>query len=128
MCDRYWTLVVMAVSVLLLIGWDIVVAFYNDTPNEEDTISGVLQGWFKIGIWPLAWAWGGLGSHLFRPGVFWTQPTSYSISALVLSGIGLLLLGLWASPRISQTRARVALRGLGLMMFGILEGWLFFPQ
>lgn len=125
---RMGTLLIMAVTVFILIGWDIVVAFFNKVPNSQDTESGIIQGWFKVGLWPLAWAWGGLGGHFFMPGIFWTTTTTWGISALVLTGVALLLLGLWASPRISHTRWRVALRGFALMELGILEFWLFFPM
>lgn len=125
---RMGTIIVMAVTATILLGWDVIVAFFNKTPNSLDTESGIIKGWFMKGWWVLAWAWGMLGGHFFMPGVFWKATTAFGISALVLSAVGLLLLGLWATPRISQKRWRVALRGFALMQFGILEGWLFFPQ
>ena len=84
---REGTMLVMAACVVVLIGWDIVVAFLNDTPNEEDTESGIIQGWFKVGIWPLAWAWGGLGAHFFMPGVAFTQVSTFGILVLLASGV-----------------------------------------
>jgi hypothetical protein len=124
---RNGTLLIMAVCTFVLLSWDIIVAL-NKVPNDEDTESGIIMGWFKVGLWPIAWAWGVLGAHLVMPGVLWKESSWVGISALVLTGVGLLALGLWATPKISHTRWRVALRGFGLLQLGILEGWLFFPQ
>lgn len=62
------TLVVLGVSSGAILIWDIIVAT-NKVPNSEDTVSGIIKGWFvKKGVWPLAWIWGGLGVHFFVPG------------------------------------------------------------
>lgn len=123
---REYTIIIMAVSSGIIIGWDIIVAFFNDV--KDDTESEIIQGWFKNGVWPLAYLWGVLGGHFFMPGVLWTSSNLVSISMLVLITIILLVLGLLLSPRISHKRWRVAMRGLALLEFGILSGWLLWPQ
>lgn len=124
---REYTIIIMGVTSCVLIIWDIIVALFNKV--SYDTESEIIQSWFiKKGIWPLAYGWGILGGHLFMPGVFWTFPTWTSYSILILTIIMSLVLGLWLTPRISQKRWRVALRGFALLELGILAGWLLWPQ
>jgi len=67
MSDRLWTIFFIGGTALLLIAWDVYVAFFNKTPNDRDTISGIVLGWArKHPVVPFAF--GVLMGHLF-----WSQ-------------------------------------------------------
>ena len=124
---RTWTLVIMAVSAVVLIAWDIVVAFFNDTPNREDTISGITLG-ASLKFWTLPYVFGALGGHLFMPGVFLESVTWWGMALLLGIGIGLGAFGIAFGERLSHTRARSSLRAWGVLNAGLLMGHLFWPQ
>jgi len=86
---RCWTMLVMAVAVGLMIGWDVYVAFFNRIPNRVDTISGIMLGWAQQ-IWTLPFAFGVLGGHLFWPalagpvfGAVWSIPVLLALAILI---------------------------------------------
>jgi len=47
MTPRTWTIGILIAVTLLLIMWDVYVAFFNKVPNRQDTISGVVLGFAK---------------------------------------------------------------------------------
>lgn len=66
MTDRLWTLVILGGCALLLIAWDVYVAFFNREPNAKDTISGIVLGFARRH--PLVpFAFGVLMGHFFWP-------------------------------------------------------------
>lgn len=89
--DEIITIVIMSVTLAVLIGWDIYVAFFNEIPNEHDTESGIMR---KIGnsFVGVPFAWGALGGHFWGPswdppGPYWVWPLSLCCIALVLSAL-----------------------------------------
>jgi len=60
------TCILLVACAVVLVVWDIYVAFFNDIPNERDTESGILRkaGRAFVGI-PIAW--GILGGHFWGP-------------------------------------------------------------
>lgn len=63
MTDRTKTILVLAVTVAALIGWDI---YVWQSPGGGDTISEVVLGWAKKTV-VLPFAFGVLMGHLFWP-------------------------------------------------------------
>jgi len=64
--DRAITIWLLIGVAVLLISWDIYVAFFNKTPNSKDTISGVVLGFAqKHPVIPFAF--GVLMGHFFWP-------------------------------------------------------------
>jgi len=124
---REGTLWVMAVSGSVIIGWDIIVAFFNRVPNDEDTISGITMG-ASLKFWTLPYAFGILGGHLFMPGVFMRSVTWWGMSIAVGMGISLGVFSLLYGARLAQSRCRVAIRAYGLLNLGLAVGWMFRPQ
>lgn len=95
------TIALMAVCAAILIGWDIYVAFGNDTPNREDTISGILLEWSRV-AWILPYAFGVLAGHLFLP----VSPLSLAgcpaglcVGILLASGLAVSGFNIWARRR-----------------------------
>jgi len=127
MDPRTVTLIVMAVSAVLLIGWDIVVAFFNKVPNKKDTISGIMFG-ASLKVWTLPYAFGVLGGHLFMPGVFLDTVRWWGLVLMTGLGIALALFGILRGHQLSQAKWRIALRAYGLLNAGIAMGWLFWTQ
>jgi len=124
---RTITLIVMAVSAVLLIGWDIVVAFFNKVPNDKDTISGITYG-ASLKVWTIPYAVGVLCGHLFMPGVFLDTVRWWGVSILLAVGIGFGVFSLLRGKHLSQSKWRIALRGYGTLNAGIVMGWLFWTQ
>ena len=124
---RTITLIVMAVCASVLIGWDIVVAFFNKVPNEEDTISGITLG-ASIYAWTIPYAFGALGGHLFMPGYFLEAVTWWGMTLLLGFGIALGVFGIAFGRKLNQGKGRVALRAYGVLNAGIVMGHLFWPQ
>ena len=91
MTDSTITVIIMVATAVVLIGWDIYVAFFNDIPNRFDTESGILRrvGARFAGI-PLAW--GALGGHFWGPswdppGIYWLWPLGLAaLAALITLG------------------------------------------
>jgi hypothetical protein len=81
------TLGVIGICVVVLITWDIYVAFFNDIPNSRDTESGIMRriGSRFVGI-PIMW--GVLGYHFWGPSIqsmnHWT-PLYMALVVAVLS-------------------------------------------
>lgn len=124
---RTITLIVMGVCAVVLIGWDIVVAFFNKVPNTEDTISGITFG-ASLYAWTIPYAFGALGGHLFMPGVFLESVRWWGMTILLGFGIALGVLGIAWGKRLNQVKWRVALRAYGVLNAGIVMGWLCWPQ
>lgn len=125
MSPRDWTILIMAIATVGLIGWDVYVAFFNRTPNKDDTISGILLGWSRR-VWILPYAFGVLCGHLFLPGLgeigldrIW--------SVIVLLSVGLVIsgLGLWITYR---RKLGWPVQAPALLLGGIAMGHLFWPQ
>ncbi len=106
-----------------LIAWDAFVAFFNDVPNERDTISGIM---LRTGqrLAGLPFAFGALTGHLFLPqGAIRILPMPWAAGALaILAGLaslsGYLIRERW--PKFPVTWP-----ALGL---GLAAGCLLWPQ
>lgn len=62
--DRTTTVFLMLAAAGVLVSWDIYVAYFNKTPNDKDTISGIVFGWArKHPVVPFAF--GVLMGHFF---------------------------------------------------------------
>ena len=120
----FWTIAIMAVTALVLIGWDIYVAFFNRTPNEKDTISGILLGWSKR-VWVLPYAFGVLGGHLFVPRTgepFFGHVGSTGL--LLVVGLAVGIVGLFSR----RTDRPWPIQSPFLLVLGAVMGHLFWSQ
>jgi hypothetical protein len=99
MTDTLITTLIVVSTAAGVIAWDIYVAFFNRTPNSQDTISGQLLAASKR-VTGMPFAAGALMGHLFweRPGgPLFSQP----LAVLLLSAFALLvcIVGLFRPPR-----------------------------
>jgi len=121
---RQWTILVMVVTCLWIIGWDIYVAFFNQVPNRQDTISGILLSWAER-VWALPYAAGVLMGHLFCPAL--GGPVLGSVwSTLLLLLTGLLVAGVGRKFR--QLNIGWTWQGPVLVCLGVFAGHFLWPQ
>jgi len=64
--DREITIWLLIGTATVLVAWDVYAAFLNDTPNDRDTISGVVLGWARRHP-VVPFALGVLAGHLLWP-------------------------------------------------------------
>jgi hypothetical protein len=112
------TIVLLLMVGLGLVVWDVFVAFCNDTPNEEDTISGILLNAAKR-FAALPFAFGVLMGHLFVDQSWLRIPQPWAAAVLVAMAAGL---ALGYNHRPSRYATWVCL------LAGIPAGAAFWPQ
>jgi len=115
------TAALLIVCAVVLIGWDIYVAFFNDIPNERDTESGILRRAGRAFVaFPIAW--GVLGGHFWGPShdLFGPWSPLYLVGAtVVLSSAHLILRRFLKIP---------AWSALVYLILGIPMGAMLWPQ
>lgn len=115
------TTAVIVLCALVLIAWDVFVAFFNDVPNDQDTISGILLRW-SLAFSGLPFAFGVLLGHLFVParGVALWWPHAALVGALVSVGLSAVL-------RAGGRKYAAVIGALALLSGGVV-GHLAWPQ
>jgi len=85
------TIYIMVAATVVLISWDVFVAFFNQEPNEKDTISGIMKSAGRECAF-LPYGWGVLMGHFW----VWVVPEPWipqPWAALSLVGIGGIVTG-----------------------------------
>lgn len=118
MGTKAWTKLILVVTTLGLIGYDIWVA---QEPTEDDTISEVMN---LIGNnWPIIpFAWGVLTAHLFTRKNWKDQRTTSPLRYVYLGASGVVVLaGSWLGflPDVGM---------VPWLLAGSLAGWALWPQ
>ncbi len=126
MAASTWTVVVMLIAAVLLIGWDVYVAFFNK--EKKDTISEIMMSTARAkGVWGLPFAFGVLGGHLFLPSSrpLLEQPLAAMvliITAVVLTVSGMVYRRFWKyNPSWPAVMAFI-------LLGGIAAGFFLWPQ
>jgi hypothetical protein len=84
------TILILSVAAIVLVAWDVYVAFFNDVPNEDDTISGILFAAAQR-FAGLPFAFGALSGHLFIDQPWVDPPQPWGVCALAGCGMALAL-------------------------------------
>lgn len=115
------TAVLMIVCAMVLVVWDVYVAFFNDIPNERDTESGIFRRAGRAFV-AIPIAWGALGGHFWGPShdLFGKWSPLYLIAATVaLTGVHFILRRFLKIP---------AWSALVYFILGIPMGAMLWPQ
>jgi len=118
MTDTQITVLILMTVSLLLIAWDIYVAFFNSINNRHDTISGI----FRKSRVSLPYGWGVLAGH------FWIGHGNTTVTVTVIPAwLGIIaLFDFLANKYIEHNYTKYI--SLLYLIFGLMAGGLFWPQ
>jgi hypothetical protein len=120
------TSIFSAVMFAIIVGYDVVVAYFNDVPNSLDTISGRFRAWGGV-VLLLAFAWSMLFGHFWGPLKETLMPHKVSVPILLFVGWSIFLGGMalrWAGVTITTSWILF----FAVLNVGALAGALLWPQ
>lgn len=125
MNDAAITTAILITTIVVLVGWDVYVAFFNRESNADDTISGIALKACRS-FWGLPFAAGVLLGHLFVPAAS-PYLESEIVGAVILVAASLLI------GAVGWLTRRFGVRGPGgwaflIIVFGVTMGHVFWPQ